>query len=64
MLEMGLITPPVGMNVFVIAGMARDVPMYTIFRGIWPFVFAMVICIGILIIFALFLPKHMSPSCY
>jgi C4-dicarboxylate transporter DctM subunit len=62
MLEMGLITPPVGMNVFVIAGMARDVPMYTIFKGIWPFVFAMVICIVILIIFpqiALFLPKHM-----
>ena len=62
MLEMGLITPPVGMNVFVIAGMARDVPMYTIFKGIWPFVFAMVICIVILIVFpqiALFLPKHM-----
>jgi len=62
MLEMGLITPPVGMNVFVIAGMARDVPMYTIFKGIWPFVLAMVICIVILIAFpqiALFLPKHM-----
>jgi tripartite ATP-independent transporter DctM subunit len=62
MLEMGLITPPVGMNVFVIAGMARDVPMYTIFRGIWPFVFAMAVCITLLIIFpqiALFLPKHM-----
>ena len=62
MLEMGLITPPVGMNVFVIAGMARDVPMYTIFRGIWPFVFAMVLCVVLLIVFpqiALFLPKHM-----
>ena len=62
MLEMGLITPPVGMNVFVIAGMARDVPMYTIFRGIWPFVFAMVVCVVLLIVFpqiALFLPKHM-----
>ena len=50
------------MNVFVIAGMARDVPMYTIFRGIWPFVFAMVVCIALLIVFpqiALFLPKHM-----
>jgi TRAP-type C4-dicarboxylate transport system permease large subunit len=62
MLEMGLITPPVGMNVFVITGMARDVPMYTIFKGVWPFVLAMAICIVILIIFpqiALFLPKHM-----
>lgn len=62
MLEMGLITPPVGMNVFVIAGMARDVPMYTIFKGVWPFVLAMAICIVILIVFpkiALFLAKHM-----
>jgi len=62
MLEMGLITPPVGMNVFVIAGIARDVPMYTIFKGIWPFVFAMAICIVLLILFpeiALFLPYRM-----
>lgn len=62
MLEMGLITPPVGMNVFVIAGIARDVPMYTIFKGIWPFVFAMAFCIVLLILFpqiALFLPFRM-----
>ncbi|GAI75891.1 unnamed protein product, partial [marine sediment metagenome] len=31
--EMGLITPPVGLNVFIIRGVAKDVPMYTIFRG-------------------------------
>jgi len=62
MLEMGLITPPVGMNVFVIAGMARDVPMYAIFKGVWPFVIAMAACVAILIAFpqvALFLPNHM-----
>jgi C4-dicarboxylate transporter DctM subunit len=35
--EMGMITPPVGMNVFVIKGMAQDVPTYTIFKGIIPF---------------------------
>jgi len=35
--EMGLITPPVGINVFVIKGMAPDVPTYTIFKGIVPF---------------------------
>jgi len=60
--DMGWSTPPVGMNVFVIAGMARDVPMYTIFKGVWPFVLAMAVCIVILLIFpqiALFLPKHM-----
>ncbi len=63
MLEMGLITPPIGMNVFVIAGMARDVPMYTIFKGVWPFVVALVICIALLIVFpqiALFLPNAMK----
>jgi C4-dicarboxylate transporter DctM subunit len=38
--EIGLITPPVGMNVFVIKGIAKDVPMFTIFRGIIPFIFA------------------------
>jgi tripartite ATP-independent transporter DctM subunit len=63
MLEMGLITPPIGMNVFVIAGMARDIPMYTIFKGIWPFVIAMTVCIVLLIAFpqiALFLPYAMK----
>ena len=62
-IEMGLITPPVGVNVFVISGIAKDVPMYTIFRGIVPFFIAMVICMIILIIFpqiALFLPQTMG----
>ena len=36
-MEMSLITPPVGMNVFVLSGVARDVPMALIFRGILPF---------------------------
>jgi C4-dicarboxylate transporter DctM subunit len=38
--EIGMITPPVGMNVFVIKGMAPDVPTYTIFKGIVPFLWA------------------------
>jgi tripartite ATP-independent transporter DctM subunit len=38
--EMGLITPPVGLNVFIIRGVAKDIPMYTIFRGIIPFLIA------------------------
>jgi C4-dicarboxylate transporter, DctM subunit len=38
--EMGMITPPVGMNVFVIKGMAPDVPTYSIFKGILPFLYA------------------------
>ena len=36
--ELGLITPPIGMNVFVIKGIARDVPLETIFRGVTPFI--------------------------
>ncbi|WP_460020122.1 TRAP transporter large permease [Magnetospira thiophila] len=35
--EVGLITPPVGMNVFVINSLAHDVPMGATFRGVWPF---------------------------
>jgi tripartite ATP-independent transporter DctM subunit len=63
MLEMALITPPVGVNVFVIKGVSKDVPMYTIFRGIWPFWVAMLISLIILTIFpeiALFLPNTMK----
>jgi len=37
--EMGMITPPVGMNVFVIKGMAPDIPTYSIFKGILPFLY-------------------------
>ena len=61
-LEMGLISPPVGVNVFVVRGIAPDVPMNTIFRGIWPFWFAMGLCLAILVTFpqlALFLPNTM-----
>ncbi|THB75947.1 MAG: TRAP transporter large permease [Desulfobacteraceae bacterium] len=61
-LEVGLITPPVGLNVFVIKGAAPDVPLTTIFKGIWPFMVAAVFCIVIVIAFpniALFLPSMM-----
>ena len=63
LIEMGLITPPVGVNVFVIAGVAKDVPMYRIFRGIVPFIFAMLVLIALLLSFpqmALYLPHTMS----
>jgi C4-dicarboxylate transporter DctM subunit len=61
--ELGLITPPIGMNVFVIKGIAREVPLYTIFRGVTPFIVAQIILILILIAFpniALWLPSTMS----
>ncbi|SFA68929.1 TRAP transporter, DctM subunit [Poseidonocella pacifica] len=49
--EMGLITPPVGMNLFVISAMARDIPMTQIFRGTLPFILAEFSRIAILITF-------------
>jgi C4-dicarboxylate transporter, DctM subunit len=50
----GCITPPVGVVVFSLAGMHKEVPMYTIFRGTWPFVFTMCIFL-VIIIFVPFL---------
>jgi tripartite ATP-independent transporter DctM subunit len=50
-LEMGLISPPVGINVFVVKGIAEDVPMGRIFAGIMPFWFAMVACVVLLTVF-------------
>jgi len=63
LIEMGLITPPVGINVYVISGVARDVPMTTIFQGIFPFFIAMIICLALLLLFpglALYLPATMK----
>jgi tripartite ATP-independent transporter DctM subunit len=64
-LEVGLITPPVGLNVFVIKGAAPNVPLTTIFQGIWPFLIAAVLAIIILTAFpeiATFLPGKMGPG--
>jgi tripartite ATP-independent transporter DctM subunit len=57
--EMALVTPPVGMNVYVISGIAKDVPMEHIFWGIFPFVMVELAFLIILVAFpqiALFLP--------
>ncbi len=62
-IEMGLITPPVGINVFVVKGVADGVPMATIFRGVLPFWCAMAVCLLLLVLFpqiALFLPGQMD----
>lgn len=57
--EMGVITPPVGVNVYVIKGIAPEVPLETIFKGIFPFLLAIMVNTGILMAFpkiALILP--------
>lgn len=48
-MEMGLITPPVGMNVYVINGVARDLPLGTIFRGVVPFLVSDFIRLALLV---------------
>lgn len=63
MMEMGQITPPVGVNVYVIAGVAKDVPMGSIFRGILPFIGGQVAVIALLYIWpqiATWLPSTMD----
>ncbi len=47
--EPGLITPPVGMNVFVISAMAKDVPMRETFIGVAPFFFIELVRVAILL---------------
>ncbi|MDR1319877.1 MAG: TRAP transporter large permease [Gracilibacteraceae bacterium] len=57
---MGMITPPVGIDVYVAKNVAVDVPLPVIFKGIWPFLFAIFICIALIMIFpqiVLFLPE-------
>ena len=49
--EVGLITPPVGMNLFVINSMAKETPIYHTYRGVMPFVTTDVIRVGILTAF-------------
>jgi tripartite ATP-independent transporter DctM subunit len=63
LVELGCITPPVGMNVFVVAGVAKDVPMSSIFKGIFPFVVVELFLIFLLAVFpgiALLLPNAMK----
>jgi C4-dicarboxylate transporter, DctM subunit len=61
--ELGLITPPVGMNVFVINTIAREVNLVTIFKGVFPFVMTDIVRLILLIVFpaiVLFLPMTMK----
>jgi len=63
MMEAGLITPPVGLNVYTLAGVVKDVPMQTIFRGAVPFLIAMIAVVIIITFFpkiCLFLPSMMG----
>jgi C4-dicarboxylate transporter DctM subunit len=61
--EMGVITPPVGINVYVIKGITRGISLETIFKGVFPFIIAIIICVALLLAFpkiATFLPGMAS----
>ena len=62
-MEMAMITPPIGMNAYIVAGVAKDVSIGTVFKGIIPFLIADIILIGLMIAFPeiiTFLPKLMN----
>jgi TRAP-type C4-dicarboxylate transport system permease large subunit len=61
--ELGLITPPVGLNVFIISAMAKDVPMREVFHGVMPFFSIEIFRIGLLLAIpalSLFLPRLLA----
>jgi tripartite ATP-independent transporter DctM subunit len=62
MTESALITPPIGMNVYIVQGVTK-VPLQDVFRGIIPFFIMMILCVAVLIAFpqiSLFLPNLMK----
>lgn len=62
-IELGMISPPIGMNVFILHGIARNVSLGTIFRGATPFLIADLVRISIIIAFpilTLWLPRVLS----
>jgi tripartite ATP-independent transporter DctM subunit len=62
-INIGSLTPPLGISVYVIKGVASDIPIQTIFRGVTPMIMAMVACIVLLIAFpqlVTFLPSFMK----
>jgi TRAP-type C4-dicarboxylate transport system permease large subunit len=61
-MEIGLITPPVGLNLYVINGIVPDVDLKTVLLGALPFMLCMLVGIMLLIAFpqiALWLPNHL-----
>ena len=61
--QMGIITPPVGINVYVVNGIAPDIPLEKIFKGIFPFLIALIVGTGFMVAFPqiiMFLPNVMK----
>jgi TRAP-type C4-dicarboxylate transport system permease large subunit len=61
--QIGLISPPVGMNIFVVKNLIRHLTISTVFRGVWPFTAAQVALLGVVVAFpelVTYLPKFMK----
>ena len=50
-IEIGMITPPIGINVFVLQGVSRDYPLSTIYQGVIPFLCADIVRLSVLVLF-------------
>ncbi|HWI38475.1 MAG TPA: TRAP transporter large permease [Burkholderiales bacterium] len=63
-IELGMIIPPIGVIVFLLHGLSRDIPIRTIYRGVAPFIAADLLLLALLTVFpaiALWLPKVLAP---
>ncbi len=63
LIEIGVITPPVGLNCYVVNGIRPDIPLESVFRGVTPFLIGEVFIIGIIVLFPdliLLLPNLMN----
>jgi len=62
LIEVGVVTPPVGLNCYVVNGIRPDIPLHKVFKGVAPFLVGEIVIIGIIILFPdliLFLPNTM-----
>lgn len=63
MIEIGLVTPPIGLNCFIVNGVRPDISLETVFRGVGPFVIMDIVTVGVLIAWpdlVLWLPRQMN----
>jgi TRAP-type C4-dicarboxylate transport system permease large subunit len=57
---MGVISPPVGVNAYVVSGIERDIALQTVFKGVLPFLFCLIVAAALLVAFpsiSLWLPS-------
>jgi len=65
LIEAALITPPVGLNLYIVQGVRTSGSIGDLFKGALPFLSAMLVMIGLLIVFpglALWLPEFLNPK--